>query len=92
MLFLRWGFIRFSQCIFVLHNVYRAYMDNFTNPNSTIQGLMCCLAYKKGGLNKLKKLMSYEDTYIAIEKEFSIKRDGLNEYIRQQINVNKNGQ
>jgi hypothetical protein len=65
------------------------YMDNLTNPNSTIQGLLCLMAYKNGGLDKLKKLMSYQDTYIAIEKEFGIKRDVLNEYLRRQINANK---
>jgi hypothetical protein len=66
------------------------YMDNFTNPNSTLRGLLCYIAYKNGGLDKLKKLMSYKDTYSAIEKEFGIKKDGLNEYLRQQINANKN--
>jgi hypothetical protein len=66
------------------------YMDNFTNPKSTIQGLICDLAYKKGGLDKLKKLLSYEDIYTAIESEFRIKKGGLNEYLRQQINANKN--
>jgi hypothetical protein len=68
------------------------YMDNFTNPNSAIQGLICYLAYKEGGLKKLKKLMSHADIYTALEKEFSIKKGNLNEYLRQQINANKNGQ
>jgi hypothetical protein len=63
------------------------YMDNLTNPNSTILGLLCLMAYKNGGLDKLKRLMSYQDTYIAIEKEFGIKRNVLNEYLRQQINL-----
>ncbi|OFY64148.1 MAG: hypothetical protein A3H98_14355 [Bacteroidetes bacterium RIFCSPLOWO2_02_FULL_36_8] len=66
------------------------YMDNFTNPNSTIQGLLCYLAYKNGGLDKLKQLMSYDDTIVAIEKEFGIKKDELNKFFREQINLNKN--
>lgn len=66
------------------------YLDNFTNPNSTIQGLLCYLAFKKGGLDKLKQLMSYHDIYIAIEKEFGITKDGLNKFLREQINLNRN--
>lgn len=66
------------------------YMDNFTNPGSTIQGLLCYMAYQKGGLEKLKKLMSYEDTYTAVEKEFGVNRAGINKYLRQQIHANKN--
>jgi hypothetical protein len=66
------------------------YMDNYTNPNSTIQGLLCYIAYQKGGLESLKKLMSHEDTYVAVEKSFGIKKDGLNKFLRQQINSNKN--
>jgi hypothetical protein len=66
------------------------YMDNLTNPNSTIKGLLCYIAYQKGGLEKLKKLMSHEDTYTAIEKEFGINKDGINKYLRQQISANKN--
>jgi hypothetical protein len=66
------------------------YMDNSTNPYSTIPGLLCYTAYKNGGLDKLKKLISHGDTYMAIEKEFGIKKDGLNKYLRQQINANKN--
>ena len=65
------------------------YLDNFTNPNSTIQGLLCYLAFKKGGLDKLKQLMSYHDIYIAIEKEFGITKDGLNKFLREQINLNR---
>ncbi len=66
------------------------YMDNFTNPNSTIQGLLCYLAFKKGGLDKLKQLVSYHDIYIAIEKEFGIAKDDLNKFLREQINLNRN--
>lgn len=66
------------------------YMDNFTNPKSTIQGFLCYMAYQNGGLGKLKRLLSHDDTYIAIEKEFGIEKDKLNEYLRRQINANKN--
>ncbi len=66
------------------------FMDNFTNPNSSIQGLLCTIAFKKGGLDKLKNLMSQENTYVAIEKELGVKRDGLNQYLRKQISEYKN--
>lgn len=65
------------------------YMDNFTNPNSTLQGLLCHIAYQQGGLNKLKKLASYENIYIAIEKELGVNKDGIDHYLRQQLQLNK---
>ena len=66
------------------------YMDNFTNPNSTILGLLIHISYQNGGCSNLKKLMSHEDLYTAIENEFGIKKEGLNNYLRQQIIANKN--
>lgn len=66
------------------------YMDNYTNPNSTIQGLLCLIAYKNGGLDKLKKLMLYEDMYAAMEKEFGVSKEQLNDYLREQIKAFKN--
>jgi hypothetical protein len=66
------------------------YTDNFTNPATTIDGLLCYMAYKKGGLEEVKKLLSYTDIYTAIEKEFGVKKDGLNTFLREQIKLNKN--
>jgi hypothetical protein len=65
------------------------YMDNFTNPNSTIQGLLCYKAYKKGGLEGLKRFVSYNDIYVAIEKEFGVKKADLNKFLKEQISLNK---
>ncbi len=65
------------------------YLDNFTNPNSTIQGLLCYIAFKRGGIDQLRRLVLYNDIEIAIEKEFGIKRDNLNSFLREQIKLNK---
>ncbi len=65
------------------------FMDNFTNPNSTIKGLLCYLAFKEGGIEKLKKLLTYESLDLAIENEFGIKQKDLNHFLREQINLNK---
>ena len=65
------------------------YMDNFTNPNSTIKGLLCYLAFKQGGIDKLKKLLTYKDLDLAIENEFKIKKEDFNHFLREQIRLNK---
>lgn len=65
------------------------YLDNFTNPNSAIQGLLCHLAYQQGGLAKLKKLMSYQSVNQAITQEFGVKPGGLNPFFREQIKLLK---
>lgn len=64
------------------------YMDNFTNPRSTIQGLLCDLAYKKGGVDELKRLMTYKNLDTAIETEFNVKKNNLNDFLRSQIKLN----
>jgi len=65
------------------------YMDNFTNPNSTIKGLLCYLAYKKGDVQQLKKLLKYENIDSAIENEFGIKKQDFDHFLREQIKLNK---
>ena len=65
------------------------YLDNTTNPNSTIQGLLCYLAYKKGGVNALKQLMLYSDIYIAVEAVFAVKKDKLDGWLREQLLLNR---
>lgn len=65
------------------------YLDNFTNPNSTIQGLLCYLAYKEGGFEKLKKLLTYETLDAGIENGFGIKKKDFNHFLREQISLNK---
>lgn len=64
------------------------FMDNFTNPNSTIKGLLCYLAYKKTGIQGLKKILSYQNIDSAIENEFGIKKDDFNHFLREQIRLN----
>jgi hypothetical protein len=65
-------------------------MDNYTNPSSTIKGLICYLAYEQGGLLKLKQLMSYDDINIALGKEFSVQKEGISQFLRNQIKAHAN--
>lgn len=64
-------------------------LDEFTSPHYVIAAIFCHEAIEKGGIDKLKKLFSYGnenvDSYKAIEKEFGIKRNSLNNYLRQKI-------
>ena len=76
-----------------LMNFY--YMDNITNPKHVFSGLLCQLALKSGGMDKLKQLLTYGEThqndsyyetvYNAIEKVLGIKQENLNEIIRQEL-------
>ena len=66
------------------------FMDNFTNPKGTIQGLLCYIAYKNGGIEMLKELMAYDNFDTAIENVFKIKRNELNKFLREQIDLNNN--
>lgn len=66
------------------------HMDNYTNPNSTIKGLICDLAYEKGGLVKLKSLLSHDDINMAIVKEFNIQKEEIGKFLRGEIKVNAN--
>jgi len=65
------------------------YMDKLTNPAYVFGGLFCQMALEKGGIKKLKKLMNYgakpEDFYTAIQKEFGIKKENLDQFLRKEI-------
>ncbi len=65
------------------------YMDNYTNPREVIGGFLCELAYKKGGIKELKKLLSFgsseNDLYKAIENVFGVKRKNFNFFIREKM-------
>lgn len=61
------------------------YADPYTNPSSTIQGMICNIVYKRDGISGLKRLMlhtSYKDIF---EKEFRVKSDQLNAFLRKTI-------
>ncbi len=65
------------------------FMDKLTNPAYVFGGLFCQMALEKGGIKKLKRLMNYgnrpEDFYTAIEKEFGIKKENLDRFLRKEI-------
>ena len=63
------------------------YMDNYTNPISTIYGLICELAFKTGGKEKLQQLLEFKDFDTSIKKMFKINNKGLNKFLREQINI-----
>ena len=64
------------------------YMDNLTNPESTIMGTLCSLAHKKDGITGLKKIMEYTTMEEIFSKEFGVKRDQWNGFLRQVFKDN----
>lgn len=60
-------------------------MDNYTNPNSTIQGILCSAIYKKYGFEGLKRLMTYESMNMVFEQEFKFNLTSLNQELRTLI-------
>lgn len=64
------------------------YLDNYTNPLSTIQGMLCLMAYKKDGVEGLKRTMRYTSLTTLLQQEYSVDRKGWNQFLREQIRVN----
>lgn len=62
------------------------YMDNFTNPDSAIKGMLCNIVFKKDGMIGLKRLVTYETMNEVFEKEFKFNLKNLNEELRALIN------
>ncbi|MGE5411416.1 MAG: hypothetical protein ACM3MI_10695, partial [Clostridiales bacterium] len=64
-------------------------MDSYTNPQYIYGAVLCDLAMKKGGFEEVKKLFAYgtedKDFYLALEKEFGVKKEDLNKFIRSKI-------
>ncbi len=61
------------------------YMDNYTNPRSTIMALLCDLAFKKNKIAGLKKIMSYNSMDEILSKEFNIKKGDWDNFYRTTI-------
>jgi hypothetical protein len=61
------------------------YIDETTNPQYTIQGLLCHLAYQKGGIDELKKLMEYNAMEEIYNDFFDVTKGKENEFLRKQI-------
>ena len=61
------------------------YMDNLTNPDSALKGLLCELAFKKNGITGLKKVMSYNTIEEILSKEFDVKKLDWNKFYRSTL-------
>ena len=61
------------------------YMDNYTNPWSTIKGMLCLMVYKKDGINGLKRIMTYKSLDEILDKEFLVKSNDMNAFLRKAI-------
>ena len=61
------------------------YMDNYTNPYSTIMGMLCLAAYDKDGIAGLKRIMAYTSMDDIFLKEFGVGKDGRNEFLRKML-------
>lgn len=64
------------------------YMDNNTNPMSTIQGLLCLMAYEKGGMDGLRRTMAYTSVAKLLQQEYGVAAGGWNAFLREQIGKN----
>jgi len=64
------------------------YMDNFTNPNSTIMGLLCLDAYNRSGIGGLKRIMAYTSLDDIMLTEYGIRRGDWNAFLRKLISDN----
>lgn len=60
-------------------------MDNYTNPGSTIEGMLCDMAFKKTGIIGLKKLLSHQNMDEVFKEEFGVTRNELNTWLRKRI-------
>ncbi|MCX6148223.1 MAG: hypothetical protein NTW25_13395 [Candidatus Kapabacteria bacterium] len=61
------------------------YMDNFTNPKSTIFGLLCKMQIEKKGLISLKELMN-QNSIEEVFKFLNVESKDINKYLRKLIN------
>lgn len=61
------------------------YMDNYTNPQSTIRGLLCAIVYKKDGVQGLKRLMSYTTFDEIFKNEFDVQPGNQSAFIRKMV-------
>ena len=69
-------------------------LDDETSYHYVLGGLIAKKIVDKGGWSLLKKFMSSgksdEDYYSAIEKHLGINKSELNEYIREQLQIESN--
>ncbi len=60
------------------------YIDNYTNPNSTILGMLVMAAYKKEGIAGIKRYMGYNSLGALLQKEYNVKKGEWDTFLRQQ--------
>ncbi|MCI1186033.1 hypothetical protein MON38_01280 [Hymenobacter sp. DH14] len=64
-------------------------LDEKTNPQYVVGGIICEAALRAGGLPKLKKLFTYgtsdEDFYTALRQEFGLNREDIPAFIAQSL-------
>ncbi|MBI4547275.1 MAG: hypothetical protein HY707_04790 [Ignavibacteriae bacterium] len=64
-------------------------VDMFTPASYFIGGLLCKMAEEKGGLQLIRKLMSYgkedEDLYRAIQEVFGVGKEDINNFLRKKL-------
>ena len=61
------------------------YLDNFTNPGSTIQGLLCAIAYEREGVAGLRRIMRYTSLDALLLNEYQVERGGWDAFLRKQV-------
>jgi len=61
------------------------YMDNLTNPNSALKGLLCELTFKKKGIVGLKRIMTYTTLDEILSEEFNVKKLDWNKFYRSTL-------
>ncbi|MBV6486048.1 MAG: hypothetical protein KFKLKKLM_02680 [Flavobacteriales bacterium] len=61
------------------------FIDNKHNPIYTLQGLLIQIAYDKGGVTEIKKLLSYPDHKTIFNVYFKISEKDADKFIRQEL-------
>ena len=61
------------------------YLDNYTNPYSTICGMLCMDAYIKNGISGVKRVMAYTSMEDIFMKEYGVDRDGWDGVLRKMM-------
>jgi len=64
-------------------------IDEYTDYRYVLGGLICQLVYEKGGWELIKEFMnsgkSNDEYYSAIEKYLGVKKNQINDYVRQEL-------
>jgi hypothetical protein len=69
------------------HDFY--YLDNYTNPYSTLLGMLCDAAYKKEGVAGLKRIMRYPTLSDLMLREYHLKKGEWDTFLRDMASQYK---